>query len=73
MRLAEQIVNQLLERDSNQILRKSLFARAIRLFDDGYTPDDIYSVLKKEPGGIPEEFKVVVSKAWEEYHKRGVS
>ena len=72
MRLAEHVVDALLERDHNQALRKSLFARAIRLFDDGYTPEDIYSVLKKE-GQVPEEFSAVVAKAWEEFHRRGVA
>ena len=73
MRLAERIVDRLLERDHNQVLMKSLYARAIRLFADGYTPDDIYAVLKKDVGDIPDGFAEVVRAAWTEFHKRGVA
>lgn len=70
MSLAEKVVDKLLERDSAGALRKSLFARAIRLFDDGYTPEDIYTVLKDNGGA---EFNSVILRAWEEFRRRGVS
>ena len=71
MRPAEAVVNRLLERDHNQSLRKSLFARSLRLFKDGYTPDEIYAVVKK--GGETPEFRATVDRAWQEFQRRGVA
>ena len=72
MRLAEQVVDALLERDHMRSLQKSLFARAHRLFDDGFTPDEIFAVVKKQ-GGLPDPFIHAINTAWAEYQKRGTA
>ena len=69
---ARELVNQLLERDHSQSLVKSLFARSLRLFKDGYTPDQIEAVVKRH-GPLPKQFMATINVAWDEFRRRGVA
>jgi hypothetical protein len=72
VKLARLIVDALLERDYARSLQKSLYARALRLFHDGYTPEEIYAVVKKE-GDLPDSFMETIQQAWAEFQRRGTS
>lgn len=72
MQDARKVIDQLVEQDYHRALLKSLFARAMRLFDDGYTPDEIYTVVKKTDGQLPAHFVDTIKAAWDEYRRRGV-
>ena len=68
---ARKVIDLLVEQDHMRSLQKSLFARAMRLFDDGYTPDEIYGVVKKQEGPLPAHFVDTIKAAWQEYKRRG--
>jgi len=68
---ARATIDHLIEQDHLRSLQKSLFARAMRLFDDGYTPDEIFQVVKKTDGQLPAHFVDTVKSAWQEYRRRG--
>jgi hypothetical protein len=72
VKLVRQIVDVLLERDYARSLQKSLYARALRLFNDGYTPEEICAVVKRE-GGLPDTFVDTIQRAWAEFQRCGTA